>query len=385
MLKSREEPASLKLDSSHVDTFLAAILRGEMVDARLLAGADLQPFMDRAHAHDVMALVADQLSAQVDVPDEMRACLADEANRAVAADLVREVELRRFLHEVSKRDIGVLVVKGSHLAYSHYARPDLRARIDSDVLIPPGARGVVHDILIRELGYSVSSKVSGELMQTQKLYAKYGYDADTPVHILDVHWRLASPQVFANVLTYDEVASSAVGLPRLAPGARGPSDVHALLIACMHRVAHHPDEFSLKWLYDVHLIASRLSEDAWRQFVGLAIERRVAAVSWHSLMQSERWFRTSIPEFARADTRFTAPPEELSARYLAPRHQAAALLDDLRALSTWRERTRLVREHLFPSEQYMRQMYAPGSSAPLPALYVLRLVRGFKKWTVEDS
>ena len=34
----------------------------------------------------------------------------------------------------------VLVVKGSHLAYTHYARPELRSRTDTDLLIPRSAR-----------------------------------------------------------------------------------------------------------------------------------------------------------------------------------------------------------------------------------------------------
>ena len=41
---------------------------------------------------------------------------------------------------------------------------------------------------------------------------------------------------------------------------------------------------------------------------------------------------------------------------------------------------RLAREHLFPSAEYMRTMYAPYSSAPLSFLYTVRLVRGALKW-----
>jgi hypothetical protein len=71
---------------------------------------------------------------------------------------------------------------------------------------------------------------------------------------------------------------------------------------------------------------------------------------------------------------------ESTASYLEGPTQAAAVLDDLRALPAWRDRLRLMREHLFPAAEYMRQVYAPQSSLPLPALYVVRIARGAHRW-----
>jgi hypothetical protein len=56
------------------------------------------------------------------------------------------------------------------------------------------------------------------------------------------------------------------------------------------------------------------------------------------------------------------------------------VLDDLRTLSRWRDRWRLVREHAFPPATYMRRVYALSSAAPLPLLYARRLLRGGRKW-----
>jgi hypothetical protein len=41
---------------------------------------------------------------------------------------------------------------------------------------------------------------------------------------------------------------------------------------------------------------------------------------------------------------------------------------------------RLVRQHLFPSAHYMRGVYAPASTAPLPVLYARRAWRGARRW-----
>ena len=48
---------------------------------------------------------------------------------------------------------------------------------------------------------------------------------------------------------------------------RGLSPVHALLVACIHRVAHHRGTERLIWLLDIHLLASRLEEREWTALV----------------------------------------------------------------------------------------------------------------------
>ena len=361
------------------DALLAAILRKEAVSPHVLAAYDPQTLYDEASQHDVVPLIADRLAQLEEVPAPLRALLHEEARRSVVMDMAREGELKRLLAALDGGGLGTILIKGSHLAYSHYPRPDLRSRIDTDVLIPIGAREATDDLLTHRLGYVASVKVSGDLTATQKLYVTY--KDGVPVHALDVHWRLSSPQVFANVLSYDELAASAVALPRIGPTARGPSDVHALLIACVHRVAHHLDAVRFKWLYDIHLIASRFTQAQWDEFASLAVERRVAMVCQRSLERTRSWFRTAIPSRLWSDPGFSdARDRELSAAYLEPRAQLSMVLDDLRALPTWRDRARLAGEHVFPSATYMRTMYAPNSVAPLPILYAVRFFRGAKKW-----
>jgi hypothetical protein len=134
-------------------------------------------------------------------------------------------------------------------------------------------------------------------------------------------------------------------------------------------------------LYDIHLLASRFSGAQWQAFADLVVERGIAAVCLEGLERSAHWFSTPIPASLRADTRVsTSATRERTAAYLGSRSQARLVLDDLRALPSWSSRVRLVREHLFPSENYMRTMYAPGSALPLPVLYVRRILRGAGGW-----
>ena len=361
-----------------LDEYLASLLRGEACAADSLAANDAERLLSAAREHDVVALVADRLAVVDQSSATLRRAFREESQRLAASDLAAEIELRRLLNALDAHGVQALVIKGSHLAYSHYTRPDLRARIDSDVLVGRTERDSATRVL-GGLGYVPDAKPSGELTATQQLHALTRHGAD--VHLVDLHWRLASPQVFAHVLGFDELLSTSQPIPSLTPRARGPSNVHALLIACMHQVAHHNDEpHKLKWTYDVHVVASRLDAREWDSFLTIAAERGVAAVCREGLAQAVRWLHTQVPASVLTDARLVSHGPERTAEYLRPRAQARVVLDDLRALATWSERSRLVREHLFPSRDYMRSVYAPSSRMPLPAMYVLRALRGARRW-----
>src|SRR5207248_2136819 len=100
-----------------------------------------------------------------------RVVLQNAAEAAVATDLLRESELKPLVAALDAAGVAVLFIKGSHLAYSHYPRPDLRPRIDTDVLISADARARV-DALLAGRGYTRSSKVTGELVTGQTFYVK---------------------------------------------------------------------------------------------------------------------------------------------------------------------------------------------------------------------
>jgi len=231
------------------------------------------------------------------------------------------------------------------------------------------------------LGYRPHEHVSGELVSYQAIYDK-SLNGVT-VHTIDLHWRVANPQLFADVLSFDDLDAAAQPIPALGRSGRGPADAHALFLACVHRVAHHRDEKLLMWIFDIHLLASHLTMAGWKTFLDLADRRKMMAVCRQGLALAVEQFKTAIPAAVMSDERLAAAGErhEPSAAFLKrERAQLATFVSDLRALGSWSDRGRLVREHLCPPPTYMRQVYAPASRAPLPALYVWRVVRGAWRW-----
>jgi Uncharacterised nucleotidyltransferase len=357
---------------------LAAIVRGDKDIAASLSSIDAETFCRRAAEHGMLPLVAERLAHAEDVPGTLRTLVRTRATEALVLDLARVAELKGLLRALAQGGVVPLLLKGAHLAYSHYPRPYLRPKPDTDLLVPLHARDAVRRIVL-DLGYQPCLTIPGELVAAQATFDKRR--GGRLVHTVDVHWKISNALPFADVLAYDELAGRAVPVPSLEASARGLCSVDALVLAAVHRIAHHFDSDHLIWLYDIDLIARGLTHEEWRQFTALVRARKVAAVCRRSLQRAVDRFGTNIPAWVWTDLPSRDAGEgERTARYLARRTHLGVVLDDLRTLPRWRDRWQLVREHAFPPATYMRGVYASSNAAPLPLLYARRLLHGVRKW-----
>lgn len=340
-------------------------------------GKDPEEVCRVAHEHGVLPLLAEtraRFGTWPDGPLETR--LRGEACRGAARDLLQERALRDVATQWVQADIPVVVIKGAALAYSEYARPDLRPRHDTDLLIRLSDRSRLRELL-RASGYEPVAQHDGALVMYQESYkTRVGGVAH---HVLDVHWRIANPQPFGDVVGIDDLWPHTVEASTLVPGVRVPARAHALLIACVHLVAHHASAPRLIWLHDIHLLAGSLEPHEWSTFVSLARTRRVTAVCRHSLARAAELFGTLVPPSAAQQLSDPTLAEPTAPYLLDGRTHMAHVWGDLRALG-WADRWRLARQHLFPSARYMRLVYAPTAAVPLPFLYAQRVWRGARKW-----
>jgi hypothetical protein len=357
---------------------LAALVRGEPRAWSEAGRLDPAVVLASAAAHGILPLIAEQASRQTPPSAALRSALDAEIRRGAPFELVREHELRTVVAALADAGVRALLMKGADLAYSLYDRPDERPRIDSDLLVPADMRASATAVLT-SLGYTAVPQTGGDLLMYQEPFRKTRQGSD--VHVVDLHWRVANPQRFAGALEFDLLASAAEPRPRLAPAARGLSAVHGLLLACVHRVAHHFDSQRLIWSYDVHLLATSLSPHDWRTVTALARARAVEGACLRGLLTASRCFGTVIPEAVVTALREGSRVEAGNAPFFGAhvRH-AERILSDLRNVRSWRERWRLACQHAFPPGSYMRDVYAPASSAPLWLLYALRIARGSRKW-----
>ena len=357
---------------------IASRLRGATPWPR---GASTAAVLHTAAQHGVEALLDRALGLDVTShgwPAAVTTRLRQRARSAAAAEPIERGELRWVLDRFADGGVRALVLKGAALAYTHYAQPWLRPREDADLLVEPDQEEATNR-LMRALGYRSATGFDGDLVTQQRTYVRidrYGF-----AHAVDVHFKIANPLVFADVLTVHELAGASVDVPALGPTARGLAPLHALLLACMHRVSHHYGSERLLWVYDIHLLVSALTPRARDDFGPLVEAKQLRSVCADGLRLARTRFGTRLDESWSRIVEHTARAREPTAEFVARgRTKVDVLVSDLRALDGCRPRLRLIRQHLFPPRAYLERAYSLPHPALLPLVYAHRIVSGVTKW-----
>jgi hypothetical protein len=328
--------------------------------------------------HGVDALVWEQLATATGELEVLRRRLEPRVRAAVARDLLVQRELQAVLAALESARVDALVIKGTALAYSAYPHPWQRGRLDTDLMVrmadlPAAERALGERGYVRSHAISTGTVVSHQIALEKQ-------DRNGLHHVLDLHWKIVNPHVLADALTFDDLWQRRQPAPALGSSAAVPSAVDSVLIASVHRLAHHQGHDRLIWLWDLKLLTQSFDAAAWRTLGAIAAERGIAGLCLDALVQAHDRLGAPLPDVIARELERQAPGEA-SHRYLeGPVHKRDVLESDLRALTSWRDRWRLVREHAFPPADFIRQRYGVRNRIWLPALYLHRLLVGAAKW-----
>jgi hypothetical protein len=347
---------------------LCSVLRGET--AAWLDDEERDALFATARLHRVDRLLAWQ-TGQID----------DGVRATVLLDALDVRELNRVIAALESADVVPLVLKGAALAHTHYEASWLRPRVDADLMIAIDQRQVVTDIL-HELGYQRPPFISGELVMSQMPFALSGELGHE--HALDVHWRISNPQLLAHLPGYDELAARATTITVHGQSMWTPCAMDSLLLACVHRAAHHGLSDDLLWIFDIHLLAQQFFEDEWTDFVSLATKHEVRALCAAGLLSASGCFHTAIPADVISSLTGDSHRPEPSAIYLRKDlTRIDRLLADLKALEP-RARVKLLVEHLIPPADYVGEKYGVRRQYLLPLFYLRRAIQGLGRWARVD-
>lgn len=311
--------------------------------------------------------------------------LADDRRRAALRTSLQLADMREACGALIAAGVTPVVFKGGAWAYTDYPEPWCRPCLDLDVLITPEERTRAFDALIRA-GYAPAGRIPGELVNGQEVFERVGAGGTT--FAVDLHWRVSNRVWLTQVLPTADVCRRAVPFPTAGEGARRAADDDGLLMACLHPVAHHAKDPSLKWALDVALLAPRFTVEATAMFMARVGRAGASALVADALAHA----RAVMP--ARVEHAPLLQPEcitrlmaagrtDVSRTWLDPRRDRLQdALDDLTALPSWRDRLRLVREHLLPPPAFMRAQYGVRTNVLLPVWYGHRIVTGGARWLV---
>jgi hypothetical protein len=360
---------------------LAASERALCTRLRGLAVTLTPAIVTAARRHRVHLLLAASLTPAERVTT-LGAQLVRDLTVAAALDEWRADDTRLLLDALARAGAATLVLKGAAFAHTLYETPQLRPRLDLDLLV---RRESLDDAerALAEAGWMRPTERDAELGEPQRHYVKQGSDG-RPSHV-DVHWKIAIPRAFGESLSFDDLDARAMPIPALGHAARTLCRSDALLVACMHRVAHHNDGIDLLWLWDIHLLVEWLSPADRLDFAARAGRMGMSAVCVRGVGLAADLFGTHAgAETIRELEAHRVSGDEPSARFIGGVRPVAVLADDLRTLG-WDGRLRLLGEHLFPSRAYMRVRYPGWPKVALPLAYIVRIAAGAPRWFRRDT
>lgn len=325
---------------------------------------------ERAHVLLTEAMLSqrEQSGLPGDVTDELVASLRQE----FALEILRQETVSCLVAALAEAGLRCLLFKGTPLAYTLYPQACLRDRCDTDVLFESKAAADEAWLVLEGLGYERLNTPQGELVSYQFPCVRRSSQL---TEMVDVHWA-SSNAVQLRPLSFHELWESSMPVPQLGAAARSPCHEHALVLSCLHRLAHvrEDDGNKLIWLYDIHLLLLDLSDDQWIRFLACVEAKGVGSACLEGAERAQQYFST-----VGCDGRIDQLRVIASGPGQVVKVHGSVLERDLSQLSAatgWRQRLQLLREYLFPDRHYMRRKYQSRSACLLPYYYFKRIVSG---------
>jgi hypothetical protein len=194
-----------------------------------------------------------------------------------------------------------------------------------------------------------------------------------------MHWKISNSQVYAQAFEFDDLYSQSRTDDVLADNSRALSDTHALLLACLHRIAHKTEGMHnrLIWLYDIHLLAAAFTAEQWEELYTLTSQKGFCGICLDGLKTTMATLGTDINDDLIKQFEESAKNEKYDSGINDSR--IGSTITNLQALPDWKSKLTLVKELFFPDPKYMMVKFDTRNKALLPYLYLKRGVGGLLK------
>lgn len=373
------------VETGDIDAFLAQCMAAP--EGRAVARVDLvlnaEAVWKRIEYHGISLALSEQTRGLHDWPAALREKVMDEARHQVFWEETHREILVPLLDRFAAKDIPVLIMKGTALAYSMYGNPAMRRRGDTDLLVERGklreARAVLSGAGLERVGDSH--------------FGQESWVGDTGcgfTHIIDLHWDVVGSPALRKLIRSEECFARSIALPRLSARARTLDPVLQLIRCSINRELHFEHGYfagdekifegeRLIWLLDTHLLASSLTQAQWEELGRLVSERGLGAVVGASLRRAGSVFDTELDGPALAALEVDGQRNPL-AEYVAETDSLARLRLELRAMEAPVEMLELLQVRLFPSPSRIAEKYPRLGAWPMPLRYCFHLAySGFRR------
>jgi hypothetical protein len=291
-------------------------------------------------------------------------------------------QLREILDAFNKEKIDVLVLKGPALAWTIY--PDFATRPigDIDLLVKPEQFLQAREVLNR-IGYQCQFKRFEKFRELSKAEQFiHSTDARKPLEV-DLHWYLFHYYgIWRNngvEVFFDR--SETVITPALTFETLGKVDT--LIYLAIHSFLNHPEGIRLLWIYDLALLAQKLSSPVeWETLLKRTSELKAHLAVEKALKLAQIWNGLRVPteysDFSKWSNSVDAEKAELiyAVNKQGPDIRMKGYLATVRSAP---KKIPFLMKLVFPDPDFMLKAYPPSKRWLLPWSYVRR----WGRWIVK--
>jgi len=366
------QPTNLTIPDEHELSHFANLIseqtKQQSSDYENLLGLSKENYLSKLDYHGITLLA----QANNRLPADLEQIVAQRRAMMVANSVLKQNALIELFDAFSAAGLSSVLFKGGALAHTIYPQPWLRPRTDTDVLIRPQDLEQF-SVIFEQVGYQKQFAIEGKYVSYQTTFSKAL--AGDSVMDIDLHWRINNRQSLAKAYDLDSLSLDGQTLSQLPANILVPNHTDSLLISSLHRLGHHHNEERLAWLYDIHLLASALSDDQWQTLAKKATSKKICAITLDALLNCQRWLGTAIPE--PVINSLKNKQDEPSAVFLKRNlPEWRYFVADMKAMPTVSAKFGLLRENILPSPDYVRQQM--GTESAMLA-YTKRFIRGIKR------
>jgi hypothetical protein len=325
-------------------------------------------------------------TVQSQVPETVMMELETLYEEARAQNMTLYHELSAILKAFKHANIDVICLKGTFLAEIIYQDIGLRSLRDIDLLVKKDDLQNVKEAL-SPLGYkdiypSKRHKKYWTLLCEEVQYINRERNAS-----LGIHWHIQPPSGFSKIdinvfwKNAQHVRIAGFEVLALAPG-------NLLQHLCVHLYKHALiDTLRLKWCCDIAEVIHYYGEKInWEYLVQTSRDFEIGEPVYRGLTFAATYLDAAVPDEVLVDLRPDAPDSSTERRYRWP------VPPDIKKKKSWMKFGRIERlariegisnkmhlflREIFPTEEFMKEIYLTENRQKIYAYYLVRLLGAF--------
>ncbi len=335
----------------------------------------------RVGFHGIAVLLGERSGALEGWPAAVADSVRDEMRLAALWEATHRARVVDLIDRLACAGIATMVMKGTAVAYLHYAEPAARRRGDTDLLIHAADLASARTVLEAAGCYRRNDPHGLNFQETWQIDCGAGI-----VHSIDLHWEPADRPVLQKLLRSDRFWTARVAVPRLSPHVSAPDPVLLLVHGAINQAWHEARGFNvdgdtvvggkrLIWSVDYQCITSGFSADDWSSLAEYCAQHDGAAIVLAALDGAQRDLGLSLPTAVQERLAQAAAGSPTYA-YITQGGVLREFKQDFAAAADASVRLRLLHSIAFAPRSHLLQKYPHLTRWPTGLLQLRRYAEG---------